>query len=89
MNATILNYPGFQTLPKGVKQMLLVSESYFFEQDAAPRPIQNRAVYVLRAIRGFKALPQRVADCAAESALSVRRIRIDGLRRPLRNGWAA
>jgi len=34
MNTTILNYPGFQTLPKGVKQMLLVSEAHFFDQPA-------------------------------------------------------
>jgi hypothetical protein len=35
MNSTILNYPGFQTLPKGVKQMLLVSEAHFFDQPAS------------------------------------------------------
>jgi hypothetical protein len=34
MNASILNYPGFQTLPKGIKQMLLVSEAFFFAQTA-------------------------------------------------------
>jgi hypothetical protein len=34
MNTTILNYPGFQTLPKGVRQMLLVSEAYFFNEPA-------------------------------------------------------
>jgi hypothetical protein len=35
MNTTILNYPGFQTLPKGVRQMLLVSEAYFFNEPAS------------------------------------------------------
>jgi hypothetical protein len=34
MNTTILNYPGFQTLPKGLRQMLLVSEAYFFNEPA-------------------------------------------------------
>jgi hypothetical protein len=34
MNATILNYPGFQTLPKGIKQMLVASEAHFFDQPA-------------------------------------------------------
>jgi hypothetical protein len=34
MNASILNYPGFQTLPKGVKQMLVASEAHFFDQPA-------------------------------------------------------
>ena len=42
MNLTHLNsisatYPGFQSLPKGVKKMLLVTESLFFE-DARPLP---------------------------------------------------
>lgn len=32
MNTTIFNYPGFQMLPKGIKQMLLASEAYFFDQ---------------------------------------------------------
>jgi hypothetical protein len=32
-------YPGFQDLPKGVKQMLLVSESFFF--DEASRQAKN------------------------------------------------
>jgi len=43
MNTSILNYPGFQTLPKGVKQMLVASESHFFDQPAPHRKEQNRA----------------------------------------------
>jgi hypothetical protein len=35
MNTTIANYPGFQTLPKGVKQLLLVSEAHFSGQPAS------------------------------------------------------
>jgi hypothetical protein len=30
MRSTMLTYPGFQTLPRGVKRMLLESESFFF-----------------------------------------------------------
>jgi hypothetical protein len=41
MNATILNYPGFQTLPKGAKQMLVASETYFFDQPASYREEQK------------------------------------------------
>jgi len=41
MNATILNYPGFQTLPKGVKKMLLASEAYFFDEPAPHRMEQK------------------------------------------------
>ena len=35
LNSIAATYPGFQALPKGVKQLLLVSESVFFE-DARP-----------------------------------------------------
>jgi hypothetical protein len=41
MNTTILNSPGFQTLPKGVKQMLVVSEAYFFDQPKSHCQEQN------------------------------------------------
>jgi hypothetical protein len=34
-NSVAATYPGFQSLPKGVKQMLLITESVFFE-DARP-----------------------------------------------------
>jgi hypothetical protein len=44
INTTILNYPGFQGLPKGIKQMLLVSELYFFDQPASHHHEQNKAV---------------------------------------------
>ena len=32
LNSITATYPGFQSLPKGVKQMLLVSESVFFDE---------------------------------------------------------
>jgi hypothetical protein len=37
MNSITATYPGFQSLPKGVKRMLLESESYFFDE-AKPVP---------------------------------------------------
>jgi hypothetical protein len=52
MNTTILNYPGFQTLPKGVRQMLLVSEAYFFNEPASQH--QEQKVTARRANRGAK-----------------------------------
>ncbi len=52
MNTTILNYPGFQTLPKGVRQMLLVSEAYFFNEPASHH--QEEEVVARRANRGSK-----------------------------------
>jgi hypothetical protein len=32
MNSIVWTYPGFQTLPKGVKQMLVASEAHFFNE---------------------------------------------------------
>jgi hypothetical protein len=32
LHSITATYPGFQSLPKGVKQMLLVSESLFFDE---------------------------------------------------------
>ena len=34
-------YPGFQSLPRGVKQMLLVSESHFFEEARTPQDLHS------------------------------------------------
>jgi hypothetical protein len=54
MNTTILNYPGFQTLPKGTKQMLLASEAHFFDQSASHHDEQNSTAQEIRTGRGFK-----------------------------------
>jgi hypothetical protein len=32
MRTIILTYPGFQSLPKGIKQMLIASENFYFEE---------------------------------------------------------
>lgn len=54
MNSTILNYPGFQNLPKGTRQMLLVSEAHFFEQSASHHNEHDGATQEMIAKRGFK-----------------------------------
>ena len=73
MNQTILNFPGFQNLPKGAKQMLLASEEYFFEEAALhPMPV-NIAVRSVSVNTGFTVLLKRFTECAARSALSLRR----------------
>jgi hypothetical protein len=54
MNPTILNYPGFQTLPRGIKQMLLVSESHFFNQDTSHYKKQTGANGKTSLSRNFK-----------------------------------
>jgi len=33
MKPIMMVYPGFQTLPKGLKQLLVESESFFFEEE--------------------------------------------------------
>jgi hypothetical protein len=33
MKPIMMVYPGFQTLPKGLKRMLVESESFFFEEE--------------------------------------------------------
>lgn len=45
-------YPGFHDLPKGVKKMLLVSESFFFDElrIAPSRPTVRRSLTSLQAI---------------------------------------
>jgi hypothetical protein len=54
MNTTILNYPGFQALPKGIKQMLLVSEAHFFDQPASRSREQTGRAGEMRIDRGLK-----------------------------------
>jgi hypothetical protein len=34
MKSIMMTYPNFQALPKGLKQMLLASESFFFDEAA-------------------------------------------------------
>lgn len=41
VNSITATYPGFQSLPKGVKQMLLVSESQFFEEARTPQDLHS------------------------------------------------
>ena len=33
MKPIMMTYPGYQSLPKGLKQMLVESESFFFEEE--------------------------------------------------------
>jgi len=44
MRTIVLTYPGFQSLPKGIKQLLVASESHFFGEatPAVARAITNR-----------------------------------------------
>jgi hypothetical protein len=53
---SILNYPGFQTLPRGARQLLLVSETHFFEQPASHRQNLNGIAQAVRASRCLKVL---------------------------------
>jgi hypothetical protein len=64
MNTTIMNYPGFHTLPKGIKQLLLVSETHFFNEAAPQCMEQKDTAHASRTDRRFNAVPPR---CAARS----------------------
>ena len=50
MNSITATYPGFQSLPKGIKRMLVVSENLFFEQakglpqDSGSQPMRTAGV---------------------------------------------
>jgi hypothetical protein len=56
MNTTILNYPGFQSLPKGARQMLLVSEAHFFEESATHAAEQSAGAQEVIARRGLRVI---------------------------------
>jgi hypothetical protein len=40
MRTIMMTYPGFQTLPRGIKRMLVASESFFFGE-AQSRPMKS------------------------------------------------
>ena len=73
MNTTILNHPGFQTLPKGLRQTLLFSETYFFNEAApdhqAQKVVAERAGRSAAEFMGIPLLPAgfhyRIQDEAA------------------------
>jgi hypothetical protein len=48
MKLIMTTYPGFHDLPKGVRKMLLVSESFFFDEmrRQTERPVELDAVLV-------------------------------------------
>jgi hypothetical protein len=60
MKLIMTTYPGFQELPKGVKQMLLVSESHFFAEGRA-RAERPEASHVF-AVSFPVAIPNRPAN---------------------------
>jgi hypothetical protein len=43
-----LTYPGFQALPSAVKRMLVISESFFFDNQAGQQPGTQESVNNLR-----------------------------------------
>jgi hypothetical protein len=54
MNTSILSYPGFQSLPKATRQMLLFSETHFFNEQASHPAAQKGASQELGIHRGIK-----------------------------------
>jgi hypothetical protein len=43
MKSIITTYPDFQSLPRGIKKMLLASEDFFFGEVKAPQPSPKRS----------------------------------------------
>ncbi len=39
LRSIAFNYPGFQALPRGIKKMLVVSESFFFAEENNPHDV--------------------------------------------------
>ncbi len=65
MNTSILNYPGFQSLPKGIKQMLVASEAHFFDQLASHGKGHQAAAREMTDNCGFKVLLPEFAERAS------------------------
>jgi len=76
MKMIMTSYPGFQDLPKGVRKMLLVSESFFFDEmrrrgtgqarGAATSPVSSNAdaetpLRVSWHVPGARVIPTRSA----------------------------
>jgi hypothetical protein len=83
MSTTILNYPGFQTLPKGVKQMLLASEAHFFDHGEPPsiaRQYLTQAVRVVRGSRDFRINPLFAPRSPSDESVCPRNRREPGRR---------
>jgi hypothetical protein len=52
MRTITLAYPGFQTLPRGVKKMLVVSESFFFgESDTSKTPHSQPVQIIVQSVQ--------------------------------------
>ncbi len=51
MNSIVLTYPYFQSLPKGLKMMLVESEAFFYQQGHAAHTEANAAAYQSKATR--------------------------------------
>jgi len=63
LKSIMMTYPGFQTLPRGIKKLLLVSESFFFREAATLRSMHPGNARHLPSPRGgpetwfFRGLP--------------------------------
>ncbi|MFO1477818.1 MAG: hypothetical protein U1F98_14375 [Verrucomicrobiota bacterium] len=60
MKSIMMTYPGFQRLPREIKKLLLVSESYFFGEITRPKPTSRGSLPSSQANTGVSALYQRL-----------------------------
>ena len=68
MKSSILTYPEFNTLPKGIKMMLLESESFFFNEEQS-RPVRPQSS-LLYPMRFFKLQPTAVTPSGFAPSLA-------------------
>jgi hypothetical protein len=60
MKTIMMTYPGFQALPKGIKMMLVASESFFFGEARSQQQTLAAPLHLLHALTfapRFPALP--------------------------------
>jgi hypothetical protein len=61
MKSIMVTYPNFRLLPKGLKQLLLASESFFFEEAILPpRRREEKQSF----------MPNQGKECIAKGSLS-------------------
>lgn len=61
MKPIMVVYPGFQTLPKGLKQLLVESESFFFEEETTFFRRDSKRVAALLTDGDHRAVGQRLS----------------------------
>jgi hypothetical protein len=68
MKTIVLTYPGFHSLPKGLRQMLVVSESIFFSE---AKPVISKPIAIRSKVENYWSKVQSVSEMAARAQFGV------------------